>query len=138
MMYGYGAAPAKPISVIIAFNKNASISTLMSYSWGALAGAFLGPFMFGLFSKKITKASVWTSFVLGIGLTVGHMILFGFGWFPELAKTAASFPLNLASPINAGAITMILSIVVVPLVSLFTVKPDEKHLDSVFSCYDLK
>ena len=126
------------ISVIIAFNKNASISTLMSYSWGALAGAFLGPFMFGLFSKKITKASVWTSFVLGIGLTVGHMILFGFGGFPELAKTAASFPLNLASPINAGAITMILSIVVVPLVSLFTVKPDEKHLDSVFSCYDLK
>lgn len=124
------------ISVIIAFNKNASISTLMSYSWGALAGAFLGPFMFGLFSKKVTKASVWTSFILGIGITVGHMILFGFGWFPELAKSAASFKLNLASPINAGAIAMILSIIVVPVVSLFTKKNDEKHVEEVFKCYE--
>ncbi len=124
------------VSVIIAFNKNASISTLMSYSWGALAGAFLGPFMFGLFSKKITKAAVWTSFILGIGITVGHMILFGFGLFPELTSTAASFKLNLASPINAGAIAMILSIVVVPLVSLFTKKNDEKQVADVFKCYE--
>lgn len=123
------------ISVIIAFNKNASISTLMSYSWGALAGAFLGPFMFGLFSKKISKPAVWTSFILGIGITVGHMILFGFGLFPELTKQAASFKLNLASPINIGAIAMILSIIVVPLVSLFTKAPDEKHLNKVFDCY---
>ena len=125
------------ISVLIAFNKNASISTLMSYSWGALAGAFLGPFMMGLFSKKVTAASVWVSFILGIGITVSHMILFGFGWFPELAKSAASFPLNLASPINAGAITMILSIVVVPVVSLFTKKPDEKIVDEAFECYNV-
>ena len=77
------------ISVLLAFNKNASISTLMSYSWGALAGAFLGPFMYGLFSKKITKPAVWTSFILGIGLTLVHMFLFGFGWDPELSKPAA-------------------------------------------------
>lgn len=123
------------ISVIIAFNKNTSISTLMSYSWGALAGAFLGPFMFGLFSKKVTKAAVWTSFIIGIGLTVGHMIFFGFGWFPELTKTAASFKLNLASPINAGAISIILSIIVVPVVSLFTKQSDSKQIDEVFECY---
>ncbi len=124
------------ISVIIAFNKNASISTLMSYSWGALAGAFLGPFMYGLFYKKTTKASVWVSFVTGIGCTVGHMILFGFGWFPELTKAAASFPLNLASPINAGAIVMILSIIIVPVVSAFTQKPEEKDVNEIFTCYN--
>ena len=124
------------ISVLIAFNKNASISTLMSYSWGALAGAFLGPFMMGLFSKNVTKASVWVSFILGIGITVTHMVLFGFGWFPELTKSAASVPFNLASPINAGAVTMILSIAVVPVVSLFTKKPDEKMVDEVFECYN--
>ena len=124
------------VSVIIAFNKNASISTLMSYSWGALAGAFLGPFMMGLFSKKVTKAAVWTSFVLGIGLTVTHMFLFGFGLFPELKASVVSLcPLNLASPINAGAIVMILSIIIVPLVSLFTKKPDAKQIDTVFECY---
>ncbi len=123
------------ISVIIAFNKNASISTLMSYSWGALAGAFLGPFMFGLFYKKTTKTSVWVSFATGIGFTILHMVLFGMGWFPELAKSAASFPLNLASPINAGAIVMILSIIIVPVVSAFTKKPDEKEVEEIFTCY---
>lgn len=124
------------ISVLIAFNKNASISTLMSYSWGALAGAFLGPFLYGLFSKKITKAAVWTSFGTGIGLTLVHMFLFGFGWFPELTKAAASFALNLASPINAGAIAMLLSLIIVPLVSTFTKVKDAEYMEYVFCCYD--
>ena len=123
------------ISVLLAFNKNASISTLMSYSWGALAGAFLGSFMYGLFSRKITKPAVWTSFILGIGLTLVHMFLFGFGWNPELSKAAASLPLNLASPINAGAITMLLSLIVVPVVSALTKVKDPKHVEQVFTCY---
>lgn len=124
------------ISVVIAFNKNASITTLMSYSWGALAGAFLGPFMMGLFSKKVTKAAVWTSFILGIGLTVLHMFFIGFGLFPELKAIVAGLcPLNLASPINLGAIVMILSIVIVPVVSAFTKKPDAKYVEEVFECY---
>ena len=123
------------ISVFIAFHKNASISTLMSYSWGALAGAFLGPFMYGLFSKKVTKAAVGTSFVLGIGLTLLHMFLFGFGWFSELTKAAASLPLNMASPINAGAICMILSLIIVPLVSAFTKVKNTAYVDQVFECY---
>ncbi len=126
------------ISVIIAFNKNASISTLMSYSWGALAGSFLGPFLFGLFSKKTTKASVWVSFVTGVGLTMAHMVLFGLGLFPELTKSAASLPLNLASPINAGAISMILSIIIVPVVSMFTAKPEKEYVEEVFECYNEK
>ena len=123
------------ISVLIAFNKNASISTLMSYSWGALAGAFLGPFLYGLFSKKVTKTAVGTSFVLGIGLTLGHMLLFGFGWFPSLSASAASLPLNLASPINAGAITMILSLIVVPLVSACTKVSEPEYVENIFTCY---
>ena len=60
------------ISVIIALNPNTYISTLMSISWGALAGAFLAPFMYGLFSKKITKPAVWASFITGVGITVVH------------------------------------------------------------------
>ena len=74
----------------------------------------------------------------GVGLTMIHMILFGLGFFPELTKTAASFTLNLASPINAGAISMILSIVIVPVVSAFTKKPETKYVENVFECYNEK
>lgn len=79
------------------------IAQLMSISWGAISGAFLGPFVWGLFSKRVSKAAVWTSFILGVGLTTSNMF-FGF----------------IDSPINCGALAMVLSLVVVPLVSLFT------------------
>lgn len=126
------------ISVIIACNKNASISTLMSYSWGALSGSFLGPFLYGLFNKKTTKAAVWTSFITGVGITLVHMVLFGFGFemFDGLKQTVIDLncPVNLLSPINAGAFAMILSLIEVPLISLFTKKPEEKVIDNAFSC----
>ena len=126
------------VSVIIAMNKNAAITTLMSYSWGALSGSFLGPFLWGLFSKKTTKAAVWTSFALGVVSTVSHMCIFTFfkDSFGGVIKWAASLPLNLASPINAGALLMILSIVLVPVISAFT-KPCEKEtVDNAFAAYN--
>ena len=126
------------ISVIIACNKNASISALMSYSWGALSGSFLGPFLWGLYSKKVTPAAVWTSFVCGIVFTMAHMCIFSF--FPTqcagIVKAAASLPLNLASPINAGALWMSFSIIMVPIVSMFTKPADEKVTADAFSAYN--
>lgn len=120
------------ISVIIALNPNTYITTLMSISWGALAGAFLAPFMYGLFSKKITKAAVWASFITGIGITVIHMIIFSLGFFPEATKAAASLPLNMASPINAGAIAMIVGLIIVPIVSAVTKVKDTDRVESLF------
>ncbi|MCD8315895.1 MAG: sodium:solute symporter family protein [Eggerthellaceae bacterium] len=100
------------ISAVIAlFQYHSSIvfiAQLMSYSWGALAGAFLGPFLWGLYSGRVSKAAVWCSFVIGVGLTLVNMIM-GFVGTPLIA-----------SPINCGAICMILSLIVVPVVSLFT------------------
>jgi len=46
------------------------------------------------------------------------------------------FPAILQSPINAGAFCMIAGLIIVPVVSAFTKKPDQKHLEDVFSCYD--
>lgn len=121
------------ISVIIALNPNAYITTLMSISWGALAGAFLAPFLYGLFSKKITKAAVWVSFISGVLITVVHMFIFSLGFFPEATKAAASLPLNMASPINAGAIAMIWGLIIVPIVSAVTknknLEKDEKLIE---------
>jgi len=106
------------LSIIIAMNKNTFIAQLMGYSWGALAGSFLGPFLYSLYSKKITRASVWASFAVGVGITVTNMI---FGY--------------IASPINAGAIAMVLSLIVVPLVSLITPKMPKAETDSIFDCF---
>ncbi len=84
------------------------IAQLMGYSWGALAGAFLGPFLWGLYKKKVSKAAVWCSFAFGVGLTAVNMCM-GFAGTPLIA-----------SPINCGALCMIVSLVIVPVVSLFT------------------
>lgn len=121
------------LSVVIALNPNAYITTLMSISWGALAGAFLAPFMYGLFSKKITSAAVWASFITGIGITVVHMFIFSLGFFPEATKAAASLKLNMASPINAGAVAMLVGLIVVPLVSKFTKVKNPETVEKIFS-----
>lgn len=102
------------------------IAQLMGISWGALAGAFLGPFLYSLYWKKVSKAAVWCSFVCGVGLTTGNMIAGMLG-----------HPL-IASPINAGALAMLISLVIVPLISLVTPKPDSEHTEKVFECYQEK
>ena len=107
------------ISVVLAFNPPTFIAQLMGYSWGALAGAFLAPFMYGLYSKNITKAAVWASYILGVGFTVFNM-------FVPVIK----------SPINAGAITMIAGLIIVPIVSAITPKVNREKVDEMFKCYD--
>ena len=107
------------ISVVIALDPPTFIAQLMGISWGALAGAFLAPFMYGLYWKGVTKASVWASFAVGVGLTVANMF-FKF----------------IASPINAGAIAMVAGMIVVPVVSLLTPKMDKKKVDECFTCLE--
>ncbi len=106
------------IAVMQYYSANTFIAQLMGISWGALAGAFLAPFLYGLYMKRVTKAAVWTSFTVGVGLTVSNMFL-GF----------------IDSPINAGAIAMVLGLILVPLVSLVTPKP-KNDVDAIFACYD--
>ncbi len=102
------------------------IAQLMGISWGALAGAFLAPFLYGLYWKKTTKAACWVSFLFGTLLMVGNMLF------------RSSYPSILQSPINAGAIAMLAGLVLVPLVSLFTKKPDRQLVEETFACYNVK
>ena len=116
------------ISVVIAivqYNSNVTfIAQLMGVSWGALAGAFLAPFLYGLYWKRTSVASVWVCFV--------------FSTVVMLANTVAKplFPAILQSPINAGVFCMLAGLLIVPVVSLFTRAPDKTYVDQVFSCYD--
>ena len=106
------------ISVVLALNPPTFIAQLMGISWGALAGAFLAPFLYGIYWKGVTKAAVWASFLCGLGITVSNMF-FRF----------------IASPINAGAIAMVAGLIVVPVVSLITPKMKKERLDEIFACY---
>jgi SSS family solute:Na+ symporter len=90
----------------------------MGISWGALAGAFLAPFMLGLYWKRVTTASVWACFAWGVGLTVINMLL--------------GNPIN---PINCGAIAMLGGFPVVLLVSLMTKRLPKSDVEQMFECY---
>lgn len=100
------------------------IAQLMGISWGALAGAFLAPFLYSLYWKKTTKASCWVSFIFGSGLMLVNMF----------AKSI--LPPIMQSPINCGAIAMLAGLVIVPVVSLITPKPDQKLVEETFACYN--
>jgi len=109
------------LSVILALDPPTFIAQLMGISWGALAGAFLAPFLYGLYWKGVTKASVWACFISGIGITVFNIF---FKWFE--------------SSITAGAAAMLIGFLVVPVVSLISKKMDPQKINEIFSCYDEK
>lgn len=117
--------------------QNLYITKLMSISWGALAGSFLAPFLYGLFWKRVTKAAVWASFIGGVGITLTHMYLANGAIFGHSYVFPTNLPINLASPINAGAFAMIFGLIIVPLVSLISPKLDKKVVDHAFEGYDL-
>ena len=107
------------LSVVLALNPPTFIAQLMSISWGALAGAFLAPFLYGLFWKGVTKAAVWASFIFGVGITVSNIFL---GFIP--------------SPINCGAIAMVGGLIIIPIVSAITPKMNKENMENVFACYN--
>jgi SSS family solute:Na+ symporter len=109
------------ISLLIALNPPTFIAQLMGISWGALAGAFLAPFMLGLYWRGVTTASVWACFIWGVGLTVVNMLI--------------GNPIN---PINCGAIAMVGGFPVVWIVSLLSPKMADQKVSQIFECYQKK
>ena len=115
------------ISVILAliqYKSNVTfIAQLMGVSWGALAGAFLAPFMYSLYWKGVTKLSCWVNFVFSSVVMIANIFV------------RPDFPVMLQSPINAGAFCMLAGFVIIPVVSFISAKPDKNFLDDAFSCY---
>ena len=118
------------ISVVLAIVQYTSnvtfIAQLMGVSWGALAGSFLAPFLYGLYWKKATKAACWVSFLFSTLFMLANIAF------------QSAFPAVLQSPINAGAFCMVAGLVIVPVVSAFTRKPDRDLVEEAFSCYHHK
>ena len=129
------------VSAVIAVIKDSHpeitfIAQMMGVSWGALAGSFLAPFLYGLYWKKTTKAACYVSFAWGCALMVIQMIVSLGGidvstWGPVLGYL-------FASSIRSGVLAMVGGLVIVPLVSLFTSRQDEAEVEQIFTCYDEK
>ncbi|MBE6382241.1 MAG: sodium:solute symporter [Lentisphaerae bacterium] len=106
------------LSLMLALNPPTFIAQLMGVSWGALAGAFLAPFMLGLYWRGVTRFAVWACFAWGVGLTVVNMLMHN--------------PIN---PIDCGAIAMVGGFLVVPVASLVSPKLAQSHVARMFSCF---
>ena len=116
-------------SFIFATQNIPIIVSLMSFSWGVVSGCFIGPFIWGLFSKKITKAGAFAGMIAGL-LTVGIATL--------VITLTSSFSAAAASSPEMGVCAMAVSIIVVPIVSAFTKKPDAQKVDEMFESYNEK
>lgn len=113
-------------SFIFATQNIPIIVSLMSFSWGVVSGCFIGPYIWGLFSKKITKIGAFAGMIAGL-LTVGGATLY-ITLTSNFAAAAAKSP-------EMGVCAMAVSLVVVPLVSAITKKKDTKRVEEIFECY---
>lgn len=113
------------IIAVIQFRYNLSfIAQMMGLSWGALAGAFLAPFLYSLYWKRTTKVAVGVNFVWGTGMMLANMFF------------KSSFPQMLQSSINCGAFVMLMGLIIVPVVSVLTQSPEKKMVEDAFACYE--
>ena len=103
------------------------IVSLMSFSWGVVSGCFIGPYIWGLFSRKITKTGAFAGILSGL-VTVGGATL--------VISLNSGFSAAAAKSPEMGVCAMAVSVLIVPLVSAFTKnsKEDTDRVNKIFAC----
>jgi len=114
-------------SFIFATQNIPIIVSLMSFSWGIVSGCFIGPYIWGLFSKKITKIGAYSGVISGL-LVVGVSTL--------VISLNSGFPAAAAKSPEMGVAAMAVSMVIVPLVSALTKNKDSERVEEIFACYN--
>ncbi len=125
------------VSAVIAIVKDmfpgfTFIAQMMGVSWGALAGAFLAPFLYGLYWKKTTKTAVAVSFIFGAGIEI-IQLLKDFGLF---TIQGGFFGFMFTNSLYSGVFAMVGGLILVPVISLLTPKLAKQDTDEMFACYD--
>lgn len=124
------------LSAIIAILKDSIwkdslfIAQMMGISWGALAGSFLAPFLYGLFWKKGTRIAVVSCFVFGTGLEVIQLCI-SMGWFTFNGEILGFVFKN---SLYSGVFAMVGGLVLFPIISMLTQKSKPKNVDEKFNC----
>lgn len=122
------------IAIVQAKSRVTFIAQLMGISWGALSGSFLAPFLYGLYWKKTSRASVVASFVFGTVVMIVQLCI-SLGWI-HVGGTFLTFIFK--NSLYSGVFCMLASIVIVPLVSLVSQKTKPAGVEQMFACYDTK
>ena len=121
------------VIAIVQYNSSSLfIAQMMGVSWGALAGAFLAPFLYGLYSKKISKAAVAVSFIWGVGLEVVQLLI-SLKVMDVSTSPVLSFVFK--NSLYSGVFAMVGGLVLVPIVSMLTGGTRPKEVESMFECY---
>ena len=107
------------------------IAQMMGVSWGALAGAFLAPFLYGLYWKKATRPAVWASFVFGVGMMTVQLLIS----MKVFSVGGGVLGFIFKNSLSSGVVAMIGGLIIVPIVSLFTQKRKPESVDQLFECY---
>lgn len=115
------------LSYIFATMNISIIVNIMSFSWGIVSGCFIGPYIYGIYSKKATKCGAWAGIICGF-LTVALSTL--------IITIKSGFPAAASYAPEMGVAAMAVSMAAVPLVSLFTKKPDKKLVEKAFGDED--
>ncbi len=108
------------------------IAQMMGVSWGALAGAFLAPFLYGLYWKKTTRPAVWVSFIFGVGLMLVQLLVS----MKTISFNGGILGFIFTNSLYSGVFAMVGGLIIVPIVSLLTSKGKPQNTDEMFSCYD--
>ena len=120
------------IAIVQAKSKVTFIAQLMGVSWGALSGAFLAPFLYGLYWKKTSKAAVATSFCFGVVMMIIQLSI-------SLGLCHVSGPvlgLIFKNSLYSGVFSMLASLIIVPVVSFCTSKTRPTGVEKMFDCYN--
>jgi len=99
------------LSMIFAYFKPATIVAILGISWGAIGSVFLGPFIWGLFSKRVNRVG-------GISASI-----------VSLAVCIVFYSTGMSSP-EAGTIGMMVSFVSPPIFSLLGPKSSDSYFET--------
>lgn len=121
------------IAIKQATNKSLFIAQMMGVSWGALAGAFLAPFLYGLYFKGTTKAGVVASFIFGVTLEVIQLMI-SLNVISVEGNAVLSFVFT--NSLYSGVFAMVGGLIIVPVISMLTKKTKPQNVEQIFECYN--
>ena len=110
------------------------IAQMMGVSWGALAGSFLAPFLYGLYWKKTTKTAVGVNFAVGVSMMVFQLLVS----MKIITLSGGVLGFLFQNSLYSGVAAMLLGMIIVPVVSLLTQKNVPEDVEEKFEGYNKK